>query len=183
MRSAELLPAVSKQLVSNAVGSNHNLVRASSKRIWMQARSDLSQSPLSFPVQQTLSLPFHTTNLLIVTTSLCFNHVPAFCVTEVSGAKRHTWLLRVVREWQGTGEVRPGVIHGGGVVYFRLPTLTNCCYKRFHDCQMSQKANGCDLPSDANLALAGNNQNNFTPRVSNIKRMREKLFMLHLLPL
>ena len=74
----------------------------------MPAASDLSQSLQSVPVQQILSLPFHTTNLLIVTASLRFNCVPAFCVTEVSGGKRHTWLLRVVREWQGKGLASPG---------------------------------------------------------------------------
>jgi len=69
----------------------------------MPVASDFSQSLWSVPVQQTLSLPFHTTNLLIITASLRFNHVPAFCVTEESGGKRHTWLLLVLREGQGTG--------------------------------------------------------------------------------
>jgi len=97
----------------------------------MPAASDFSQSLWSVPAQQTLSLPFHTTNLLIITASLRFNYVPAFCVTEVSGGKRHTWLLRVVGEWQGTGEASPGDVLYMGTVSFRIHTVTIYWYKTY----------------------------------------------------
>ena len=119
----------------------------------MPAARDFSQSLWSVPVQQTLSLPFHTTNLLIITASLRFNCVPAFCVTEVSGGKRHTWLLRVVREWQGTGEVGPGDVLYMGTVSFRFvyTLLLTAGTKRIQDCQMPLKVNRCHSPSKATI--------------------------------
>ena len=72
-------------------------------------------------------------------------------MTEVSGGKRHTWLLRVVREWQGTGEASPGDVLYRGPYRF-VYTLT-AGTKRIQDCQMSLKVSRCGLPSKKGKGL------------------------------